>query len=59
MLNPPKNVRKANPNNCANCTYRNADESGMYCQRDPDGSPWGDEIDIHYTVCDGFKKAGK
>ncbi len=66
-LDEPKNVRKLKIKNCANCAYRkylsdvyfNSFSDEMYCSRTEDENPWGDEIDIHYTVCDGFKKAGK
>lgn len=59
-LAPPKNVRLVKRRCCANCAYRKNDECGdMYCDRDPDGVPWGigndPETGIHYAVCDGFK----
>lgn len=58
-LAEPNNVRYVHYRNCANCHYRLEDEeAGMYCRRD-DGNPWGDEIDIHNTVCDGFKRKVK
>ncbi len=58
-LVPPRKVRKLKIDNCASCAYRTVSEEEygfveMVCARN-DENPWGDEADIHYTVCNGFK----
>jgi hypothetical protein len=64
-LNPPKNVRDVVVRSCANCAHRvQFKQSGnvrefleFRCERTELDviPPWGDNIKIELTVCDGHK----
>lgn len=65
-LKPPKNVRDVVVRSCANCDHRvQSKQSGdgrefleFRCERTELDTvpPWGDNIKIELTVCDGHKR---
>jgi hypothetical protein len=72
-LAPPKNMRAVIVKSCSNCAYRveialerdNSafDDTDFRCQRVgvdvADPQPWGDNIQLELSVCDGHKPQEK
>jgi len=57
QLIEPKNVRMIAIRNCTSCNHQRRDRDGKtWCRRTKDQSrPWGDDVDMKFTTCDGFK----
>ncbi len=63
-LSAPKNVRRTEHRCCLNCKYLKQEESpcpnnpsseGDWICKRSDSPEWGDPVEMHITICDGYK----